>query len=117
MCLWKEVNVMPNIKSAKKRVLTSKRKCGENTLVESRMKNSIKKLERTIKEGNKEEKIELPKSNVVKLFFENGNTITVRPSGTEPKVKFYIGMKSKEKIDKSASDKLYEELKKALKIE
>ena len=42
---------MPNIKSAKKRVLTSKRKCGENTLVESRMKNSIKKLERTIKEG------------------------------------------------------------------
>ncbi len=46
---------MPNIKSAKKRVLTSKRKCGENTLVESRMKNSIKKLERTIKEGNKEE--------------------------------------------------------------
>ena len=46
---------MPNIKTAKKRVLTSKRKCGENTLVESRMKNSIKKLERTIKEGNKEE--------------------------------------------------------------
>jgi small subunit ribosomal protein S20 len=46
---------MPNIKSAKKRVLTSKRKCGENTLVESRMKNSIKKLEKTIKEGNKEE--------------------------------------------------------------
>ena len=43
---------MPNIKSAKKRVLTSKRKCGENTLVESRMKNSIKKLEKTIKEGN-----------------------------------------------------------------
>ena len=46
---------MPNIKSAKKRVLTSKRKCEENTLVESRMKNSIKKLEKTIKEGNKEE--------------------------------------------------------------
>jgi small subunit ribosomal protein S20 len=46
---------MPNIKSAKKRVLTSARKCNENTLVDSRMKNSIKKLERTIKEGNKEE--------------------------------------------------------------
>ena len=46
---------MPNIKSAKKRVLTSKRKCEENTLFESRMKNSIKKLEKTIKEGNKEE--------------------------------------------------------------
>ena len=46
---------MPNIKSAKKRVLTSARKENENTLVESRLKNSIKKLERTIKEGNKEE--------------------------------------------------------------
>ena len=67
-------------------------------------------------EGNKEEAITLPKSNVVKLFFENGNTITVRPSGTEPKVKFYIGMKSEHKLDKSASDKLYEDLKKALHI-
>ena len=46
---------MPNIKSAKKRVLTNKRKNDENILVESRMKNSIKKLEKTIKEGNKEE--------------------------------------------------------------
>ena len=67
-------------------------------------------------EGNKVEKITLPKSNVVKLFFDNGNTITVRPSGTEPKVKFYIGMKSKNKIDKAQADKLYEELKKALNI-
>ena len=67
-------------------------------------------------EAGKVEKINLPKSNVVKLFFDNGNTITVRPSGTEPKVKFYIGMKSKTKLDKSAADKLYEELKKALKI-
>ena len=67
-------------------------------------------------EGSKVEKITLPKSNVVKLFFKNGNTITVRPSGTEPKVKFYIGMKSKNKIDKAQADKLYEELKKALNI-
>ena len=46
---------MPNIKSAKKRVLTNKRQCEENILVNSRMKNSIKKLEKTVKEGNKEE--------------------------------------------------------------
>lgn len=67
-------------------------------------------------ELDKIEKITLPKSNVVKLFFENGNTITVRPSGTEPKVKFYIGMKSKSKLDKKDADKLYEELKKELRI-
>ena len=73
-------------------------------------------LKQVATENGKEEKIGLPKSNVVKLFFENGNTITVRPSGTEPKVKFYIGLKSKEKLDKSAADKLYEQIKKALKI-
>ncbi len=67
-------------------------------------------------ENGKEEKIILPKSNVVKLFFENGNTITVRPSGTEPKVKFYIGMKSKDKLEKAQCDSLYESIKKALKI-
>ena len=50
---------MPNIKSAKKRVLTSAKKCEQNILVDSRMKNSIKKLERTIKEGNKEESIKV----------------------------------------------------------
>ena len=53
---------MPNIKSAKKRVLTSKRKNDENVLVDSRMKNSIKKLEKTVKEGNKEESKELLKT-------------------------------------------------------
>ena len=67
-------------------------------------------------EGNKKEKIELPRSNVVKLFFENGNTITVRPSGTEPKVKFYIGMKSKEKLQESQAQELYEKMKNALGI-
>ena len=74
-------------------------------------------LKQIAKEGNKEEKIELPKSNVVKLFFENGNTITVRPSGTEPKVKFYIGMKSPNKIDKSQADLFYKSIKEKLHIE
>ncbi len=46
---------MPNIKSAKKRVLTNKRKEDENILVESRMKNSIKRVEKLVKNGNKEE--------------------------------------------------------------
>ncbi len=48
---------MPNIKSAKKRVLTNKRKEEENVLVESRMKNSIKKLEKLVKNGSKEESV------------------------------------------------------------
>lgn len=34
--------------------------------------------------------IELPKSNVIGLFFKNGDCVFLRPSGTEPKIKFYI---------------------------
>ena len=39
------------------------------------------------------EPINLPKSNVLQFFTEDGSKITVRPSGTEPKIKFYIGVK------------------------
>lgn len=48
---------MPNIKSAKKRVLTNKRKENENDLVEARMRNSIKKVEKLVKESKKEESV------------------------------------------------------------
>lgn len=34
----------------------------------------------------------LPKSNVIKMFLEDGSTIVVRPSGTEPKLKLYISI-------------------------
>lgn len=34
----------------------------------------------------------LPKSNVLKLIFENGDSVVVRPSGTEPKLKIYISL-------------------------
>lgn len=36
----------------------------------------------------------LPKSNVLKYLLEDGSTVTVRPSGTEPKIKFYFSTKS-----------------------
>jgi len=34
-----------------------------------------------------------PKSNVLQFIYESGNKISVRPSGTEPKIKFYIAVK------------------------
>lgn len=40
------------------------------------------------------EPIQLPKSDVIQFFTEDGSKITVRPSGTEPKIKFYIGLKT-----------------------
>ena len=38
---------------------------------------------------NGESELTLPKSNVIKLFLEDGSWIVVRPSGNEPKIKYY----------------------------
>ena len=42
---------------------------------------------------NKPEETGLPKSNVLQFFNEAGDVVSVRPSGTEPKIKFYFGAK------------------------
>lgn len=42
---------------------------------------------------DKSEKIELPQANVLKYFLEDGSWVCLRPSGTEPKVKFYFSVK------------------------
>lgn len=42
-----------------------------------------------------EEAIDLPKSNVVQFVTDKGTKITARPSGTEPKIKFYISVNTK----------------------
>ena len=39
-------------------------------------------------------KIELPKSNVLQFITEDGSKISARPSGTEPKIKFYFSVKT-----------------------
>ena len=36
--------------------------------------------------------INLPKSDVLQFFTEDGIKVSIRPSGTEPKIKFYFGM-------------------------
>ncbi len=35
----------------------------------------------------------LPESDVLRFFCSNGMTVSARPSGTEPKIKFYFGVK------------------------
>jgi phosphoglucomutase len=42
--------------------------------------------------GDKD-KIDLPKSNVLQFLTQDGTKISVRPSGTEPKIKFYFSVK------------------------
>ncbi|MCD8909543.1 phospho-sugar mutase [Staphylococcus gallinarum] len=50
------------------------------------------KQERLNIESKEITKIDLPKANVIKIYFENG-FIALRPSGTEPKIKLYISLK------------------------
>ena len=67
---------------------------------------------------NESKKIEnLPKGDLIKFIFEDRSSICVRPSGTEPKCKFYIEVVDKD-LDVAASrcDKFYEALLERLNI-
>jgi phosphoglucomutase len=55
-------------------------------------------------------KMGMESSNVLQFFTEDGTKFTCRPSGTEPKIKFYIGVKDKLK-NKSEFNETLEKLK------
>ena len=62
------------------------------------------------------------KSNVLQWYTEDGTRVCVRPSGTEPKIKFYFGVKAAlpsvadyEKVRAELNDKI-EWIKKELKL-
>lgn len=54
--------------------------------------------------------ITLPKSNVLQFILKDGSKISIRPSGTEPKIKFYFSVKEELK-DRADFDNVYEGLK------
>lgn len=54
------------------------------------------------------EEIKLPKSNVLKYYLADGSWIAVRPSGTEPKIKFYIGTQAKDRQTSLAKRQAFE---------
>jgi phosphoglucomutase len=53
-------------------------------------------------------KIDLPKSNVLKYYLADGSWIAVRPSGTEPKIKFYIGTQADKQAEAVAKRTAFE---------
>jgi phosphoglucomutase len=59
-------------------------------------------------------KIKLPKSNVLQFITANGTKISARPSGTEPKIKFYFSVNTKLK-DKASFDTTYQMLQDKIK--
>ena len=81
------------------------------------------KLEQRDANGNVT-KLEMPDtSNVLQWFCENGDKVSVRPSGTEPKIKFYFEVKGEmkcadcyERCVKEALEKI-EEFKKELSLD
>ena len=81
------------------------------------------KLEQTDANGNVT-KLEMPDtSNVLQWFCENGDKVSVRPSGTEPKIKFYFEVKGEmkcagcyERCVKEALEKI-EDFKKELSLD
>ncbi|MBP3608613.1 MAG: phospho-sugar mutase [Treponema sp.] len=58
----------------------------------------IKDIENSVSynpsEPSKKNKIDLPKSNVLQFILEGGTIVSARPSGTEPKIKFYINART-----------------------
>lgn len=61
----------------------------------------------------KETALEFPKSDVLQFYLEDGSKVSVRPSGTEPKIKFYISVNTKltlagdfERVNKVLEDKI-----------
>lgn len=50
-------------------------------------------MSKDLKTG-KEEKIDIPKSDVLIFYTQDGSKIAARPSGTEPKIKFYFSVKA-----------------------
>ena len=46
------------------------------------------------RQAKTEQPILLPKSNVLQFVTKDGSIISIRPSGTEPKIKFYFGVKA-----------------------
>lgn len=65
------------------------------------IKDYLESIEKNLATGYTA-KIDFPASNVLQFFLEDGSKISVRPSGTEPKIKYYFSVnqkvKSKEEI-------------------
>ena len=59
-----------------------------------RLKDYDAGIEKDLTSG-KEEKISLPRENVLQFLTEDGSLISARPSGTEPKIKFYFSVNGK----------------------
>ena len=59
-----------------------------------------------VPENKKSVMDEIPKSNVLIYYTEDGTKVCVRPSGTEPKIKFYVSVKDQIASEQDFKDKV-----------
>lgn len=60
----------------------------------------------TLENGKKEKNISLPSSNVLQFVLADGTVFTVRPSGTEPKIKFYASCHTEPGLEQADAEKI-----------
>jgi phosphoglucomutase len=58
---------------------------------------------RHMKTGEARKDIDLPSSNVLQFLLEDGSIVTARPSGTEPKIKFYASCRGERGVEPSVA--------------
>lgn len=61
--------------------------------IQAAQTEDFKELTRTFADGQTEQ-LQTPPSDVLKYHLEDGSWIAIRPSGTEPKIKFYLATKA-----------------------
>lgn len=107
-----------------KRMMTLYRNNPPKTINNSRvvMINDYQNLTSADILTGKKSKIDLTKSDVLQFFLEDGSKISVRPSGTEPKIKFYFSvntrLESAERFDEMENvlDKRIDDILKNMKL-
>lgn len=76
--------------AAIKKIMDKFRNNGPETFNQTTIARSEDYLEQVARTSQATEQLNTPASNVLKYILEDGSWIAVRPSGTEPKIKFYI---------------------------
>ncbi|OJG54290.1 phosphoglucomutase/phosphomannomutase [Enterococcus haemoperoxidus] len=81
--------------------------------IKMKQTEDFKELTRTFADG-KVEVLTTPPSDVLKYFLEDGSWIAIRPSGTEPKIKFYLATKAASQKEADQKIKNFEQAVNAL---
>lgn len=111
----------PSGKSIMNNIMAKLRNDGLKTLGGAKVQ-MIRDIEKSVsfnpENPSKTTPVDLPKSNVLQFFLEGGTVVSARPSGTEPKIKFYINTafpKGNLSESKKASSALIENIEKEIK--